>query len=105
MGSNGLGGQPASGVADAGHSGVGDHGDAPARLERLHKFMRTTALVVLVATHGRGRDLEVVQQLLRLACVFAGYPVSAFEYIKGAQRNVAQVADRRGDQIKAGGER
>ena len=39
-GGNGLGRQPASGVADARHSGVGDHGDAPAGLERGDQFTR-----------------------------------------------------------------
>ena len=31
-GGDGFGGQPAAGVADAGHAGVGDHGDARRRL-------------------------------------------------------------------------
>ena len=51
-----------------------------------------------------GCDLEVVEQLLRLAGVFAGDAVDALEHIEGAQGDVAEVADGRGDEVEAGGE-
>ena len=75
--------EPASGIADARHSGVGDHGDAPAGLERLDQLGGTLVLVVLVAAHGGGGDLEVVEQLLRLAGVLAGDAVHAAEHVQG----------------------
>ena len=62
------------------------------------------ALVVLVAADGGGCDLEVVEQLLRLAGVFAGDAVGALENIEGAQSDVAEVADGRGDEVEAGSE-
>ena len=61
------------------------------------------ALVVLVAADGGGCNLEMVEQLLRLARVFAGDAVGAREHVEGAQGDVAEVADGRCDEIEAGG--
>ena len=47
----------------------------------------------------------MIQQLLRLPRVFAGNAVHAPQHIERAQGDVAQVADGRGDEIKAGRER
>jgi hypothetical protein len=63
------------------------------------------ALVVLVAAYGRGLNLEMVEQLLRLAGVFAGDAVDALENVEGAEGDVAEVADGRGDEVEAGSER
>jgi hypothetical protein len=60
-------------------------------------------LVVLMAAYGGGGDLEVVEQLLRLAGVFAGDAVYAAQYVQRTQSDVAQVADGRGDEEKARG--
>jgi hypothetical protein len=54
---------------------------------------------------GRRGNREVVQQLLRLACVLAGDAAHLLEDFKSTQGDVAKVADRRGDQIKTGSER
>jgi len=62
------------------------------------------ALVMLVAAYGGGLDFEVVEQFLGLAGVFAGDAVDALEDVKGAEGDVAQVADGRGDEVEAGGE-
>ena len=62
-------------------------------------------LVVLVAAHGGGGDFKMIEQLLRLAGVFAGDAVHVAQHVQGAQGDVAQIADGRGHQIKAGGKR
>ncbi len=74
-------------------------------LECCDQFGGAGVLVVLVAAYGGGCDLEVVEQLLRLARVFAGDAVGALEDVEGAQGDVAQVADGGGDEVEAGGER
>ena len=76
----------------------------PPDLERFDQFGGAMPLVVLVAAHGRRGDGEVVEQLLRLARVFAGDAVGAPEDIEGAQGDVAEVADGSGDEVEAGGE-
>ena len=58
-----------------------------------------------MAADGGRRDLEVVEQLLRLAGVFAGDAVGTAQHIEGAEGDVAKVADGRGDEVEAGGER
>ena len=93
-----------AGIADAGHAGVGDEGDAGAGLEGVDQFSGALALVVLVTADGGGGDCEVVEQLLRLAGVFAGDAVGVLEDFEGAEGDVAEVADGGGDEVEAGGE-
>ena len=40
--------EPGAGIADAGHAGIGDDGDAAARFEGVDQFSGAVALVVLV---------------------------------------------------------
>ena len=47
----------------------------------------------------------MVEQLLRLARVLAGDAVDRAQDAQGAQGDVFQVADGRGDEVEAGGER
>ena len=60
------------------------------------------ALVVLVATDGFFLDLEMIEQLLSLARVFAGDAVNVAQNFKRAQSDVAKVADGSGDEVEAG---
>ncbi len=46
----------------------------------------------------------MVQELLRLAGVFAGDAVSVLEHFKGADGDVAEIADGGGDEVEAGSE-
>ena len=67
--------------------------------------MRPPALRASISSAARWRSLcwwqltvgvaisKVVEQLLRLAGVFAGDAVDALEHVEGAQGDVAQVAD------------
>ncbi len=102
-GGDGFGCQPGAGVADAGHSGVGNEGDGLPGLYVLDQFGGTGLLVVLVAAYGGGCDLEMVEELLGLAGIFAGDAVHLLEDLEGAEGDVAQVADGSGYQVKAGG--
>jgi hypothetical protein len=47
----------------------------------------------------------VVEELLRLAGIFAGDAVNAPEDFEGAEGDVAEVADGSGDEVEAGSER
>jgi hypothetical protein len=53
-----------------------------------------------VATDGFLLDLEMIEKFLGLARVFAGDAVDGAENFKRAQRDVAEVADRSGDEVK-----
>ncbi len=55
--------------------------------------------VVLVIADGRGADVEMVQQLLRVAGVFAGDELGCAEDMERAQGDVVEVADGRGDEV------
>ncbi len=59
------------------------------------------ALVVHVVADGGSVDLEVVQQLLRLARVFAGDAVYASQHAQGSQGDVLKIADWRGYEVEA----
>ena len=58
-------------------------------------------LIVLVAAYRGLCDFEMVEQLLRLARVFAGDAVHAAQHVERAQRDVAEVADGSGDEVEA----
>ena len=62
------------------------------------------AFVVLVIADSRCGDREVIQELLRLAGVFASDAVCVFQDFERAKGDVAEVADGRGDEVEAGGE-
>ncbi len=64
---------------------------------------RCRSLVRVAAYGWRKADAEVVQQLLRLARVFAGNAINPLEHVERAQGDVAEVSNRRGDEIEAGG--
>ncbi len=93
--------QPASGIADSRHPCIRNYCDPRSRFQLLNQFGGALPLIVLVATDGRRFDLEMIQQLLRLARVFAGDAVGALQYVERAQRNVAEIADGRRDKIKS----
>lgn len=53
--------------------------------------------------HERLGDAEIFEQLPGPPCVFGRNDVALAPYAPGAQREVLQVANRRGDQVKRGG--
>ncbi len=66
--------------------------------------VRAMALVVLVIADGGRGDGEVVEEFLGLAGIFAGDAVGVLEDFEGAESDVAEIADGRGDEVEAGGE-
>lgn len=56
---------------------------------------------MFVVADGRGLDSVVMQQLLRMASVFAGDQPGLLQDAKRPQGDVFEIADRRGDQIKS----
>ena len=71
--------QAVAGIADAGQAGVGDDGDVFPGGEFLDEFGGAARFVVLVVADERLRDFEMAQQISRVAGVFAGDEVDAFQ--------------------------
>ena len=92
--------QPVSRVGDAGHAGIGDQRDLRAAFEVHDQLGGPGHLVVLVIADGARLDAVVAEQLLGLARVLAGDQVDFFEHAQGAQGDVLEIADGRGDEVE-----
>ena len=92
-------GQPLAGVADAGRAGVGDDGHVTALAEHVEHLAEPGQLGVLVA-HGQpgGADPGVLEQPAGPAGVLAADQPGPGERLDGPRREVAEVADRGGDE-------
>lgn len=66
-------------------------------LENLRRGLR---FVVLVVRAGGCRDGVAIEQAPRVARVLRQNYVNRLQNLDGAKRNVAQVSDRRADEIK-----
>ena len=86
-------------IREGRRSRIADHGDPAPLLQERYQLQRSRLFVVLVVTDGRGGNVEVIQQLLRLARVLAGDAVDLFQHPQRAKCDVFQIADGRGDQI------
>ena len=93
--------QAKAGVGDAGHAGVGDERDFGAAFEVDDQFGGLGHLVVFVVADGARLDTVVGEKFLRLARVFAGDQVNFFEHAQGAEGDVFEIADGRGDQVES----
>jgi len=87
-------------VGDAGHASVGDECDFCAGFEIDDQFGGFGHLVVLVVADGAGVDAVVIEELLRLARVFAGDYVNFFQDAQRSQGDVFEIADWGGDEVK-----
>ena len=56
---------------------------------------------MLVITDGAGRDSVMVQQLLRVAGVFASDQINFFQNTQRAQSDVFQISDRRSYNVES----
>jgi len=90
-----------AGVGDQRHARVADERNFRPLLESDKEFRRAGHLVVFVIADERLRDFVVVQELLRVARVFAGDLVGLAQDAQSAQGDVFEIADGRGDEIKA----
>ena len=88
-----------TGIADTRRAGVADDGDAAAAVEHRHDLVGARDLVVLVQREWTRRDPVVAEQHARHARVLGGDHVDAPEDVERAQRQVAEISDRRGDHI------
>ena len=89
-----------AGVGDGGHAGVGHERARLAREQPRDDLLTAGVLVVLVVAHARLFDLKVVEQLCGHARVLGGDEVGAAQRLECAHGQVAEVADRRADQIQ-----
>ena len=87
--------QPGAGIADQGHARVRDQRDPRAGAHARHQVGGAGGLVVLVDGHHRRIRAGVAQQRGRAARVLARDRVGPAEGLRGARRQIGQVADRR----------
>jgi len=90
-----------AGIGNQRHAGVADESDFRALFERDEQFGGARQLVVFVVADERLANFVVSEELLRVACVFAGDLVDLFEDAQGAERDVFQIADGRANEIQA----
>jgi len=62
-----------------------------------HQFRKTSFLIMLVETHERLADLQMSQHLGRPARILGDDRITATQCINRPQREVSEIADRRGD--------
>jgi len=100
MMADGQGDEAEAGVGNAGYPGVRDQSDLGAGFKINDQFGRLGHLIVLVIADGASVDSVVREQLLRLARVLAGDQVNLLEHAQGAQGDVLEIADWRGDKVE-----
>ncbi|MCF8152114.1 MAG: YraN family protein [Burkholderiaceae bacterium] len=88
------------GIGDTRRAGVRHQRHAAAFAQQAHQLGRRLVLVVLVQRQGRHLDAVVIEQLPGVAGVFAGDQIDTAQGFQRAQADVAQVSDRRGDDIQ-----
>ena len=93
-----------AGVRDAGHAGIADDGDGFTGAGGGDEFGRAAGFVVLVQGDERfAGDAVMGEQRRGMAGVLAGDAVGGFQDFHGTQRDVAEVADGRGNDHDAAG--
>jgi hypothetical protein len=83
------------------HACVADERDFRALFKGDEQFGRAGHLVVLVVADEWLTNFVVIEELLRVARVFAGDLVDFFEDAQGAERHVFEIADGRPDEVQA----
>ena len=90
-----------AGVGQRGRAGIADQRHIPARVHDPQKLGGGGALVVLVQCNRARRDGVPREQRAAGARVLAGDQIGSAQRFDRARAGVAQVADRRGDDIEA----
>ena len=91
--------ETAAGVGDAGGAGVGDDGDVVAVSEYAEHLVDAVVFGVIVGhDQALGADAGVPQQRSGAAGVLAADERDGVEHLDRTRREVAEVADRRGDE-------
>ena len=90
-----------AGIGDARRAGVARQRDGQILAEHpLDQLGRAVFLVVPVTGDQRLLQVEVVEQLHRHARVLCGDQIGALERLAHPRGQVAQIADRRGDDVE-----
>ena len=92
-----------AGVADRWTASVGDERHRLAALKPFENLPAAAGFVELEITQQRLAETEMFQQLPGSPRVLRRDHVAVFEGPQSAQRDVLQIADRRGDQVKGAG--
>ena len=92
--------QSRTGIGKSGCSGVGDQRDVFAGGEPFDELRRAHRLVVLMITDERLVYLVMLQQHSRMPRVLRGDKIDIFQNFKSAQGDVAQISNRRGDDVE-----
>src|SRR5207237_10593195 len=96
--------QAESRIGNSRRPGIADYRDPRSRSKLLDEFRRPRGLIVLVIA-GRTRGYSVmIEQLLRLTGVLAGDEINLLQHSNGAQGDVFEIADRRGNEVEARGD-
>ena len=89
-----------AGVGDGGHTGVGHERARLTGEQAGDDLLAAGVFVVLIVAHARFFDLKMVEELRRHARVLGGDEVGAAQRLECTHGQVAEVADRRADQIQ-----
>ena len=91
---------PFARVADAGTSGIGDEGDFLTTLQSLDDFLASPGFIELEITEQRPGDSKMTQQLAGAPRVFRGDDVAFLQRPQRAQRDIFEIPDGRGHEVK-----
>jgi hypothetical protein len=69
----------------------------------IDRFRRALLLVVLVIADCLRRDAIVIKEFVCMARIFTGDQIDVAENLECAVRDVCEIADRSGDEIKSAG--
>src|SRR5260370_22335238 len=99
-GGDGRSGDLPSRVGNPRRAGIADNRNPGPQLQLRRKLLRAGALIVHVIAHGWRVDLEVIQQLFRLARVLTRDAIDTTQDAEGSQGDVFQVSDWRGHKVQ-----
>ena len=88
-------------VGDHRHARIGDQSDFRALLERDEQLRGARHLVVLVIADERLVDVVMLEEFAGVASVLAGDLIRLAQNAQCPERDVLEIADGRGDQVKA----
>ena len=89
-------------IGDKRRSGIADQGDRLALRETTQQFWPDHRGIMVVVGANRSPDPVVIKQLAAPARILARNHVGGSQHLRRTERDIAQIADRRGDQVEAG---
>ena len=92
-----------AGVADAGTAGVRDQRNFLAASETFDDLFAAFGLIELEIAQERFGDAKMFQQLPGMTRVLGGNHVALAQDAQRAERDVLEIANRRGDEVKRAG--